>query len=238
MLELAKVSPLTPYSPDWFFHRLGKFTGSEMSCLMGYADKDLHKLPKGCITYIKNKVAEVLTGKPSRENITTREIEFGVSQEPHSLAFLSERMGWKLIINKHIIHDERCTVTPDALAVVDETIYAKQQEEKSPFRFLEPVESKSPSVFSKHMEFLDCQNYSDLKAVNSDYSYQCLFQLIACGSTKAHFVSYQPFFPEKRRQAHIVIRAIEKDVSADIKALKTRIELAKKEFDSLLLKFQ
>jgi len=66
MLNVNKVSQIEPYSPEWFSNRLGKLTSSSIACLCA---------PKGIgtggMTYIRNKVSEVITGISTEKNNTS-----------------------------------------------------------------------------------------------------------------------------------------------------------------------
>lgn len=189
MLLLSKISTLTPYSEDWFNHRLGYMTGSNISCLCAPEG-----IGVGGMTYIRNKVSEVITGVSTERNVTTEAILFGIENEPKALKEWQEKEQIPVLLtDKHIIHDERYSVTPDALAVRNEKlIYVKDDTELS----CETVESKSFMTPSVHMAHIECSTPLDIFKINKPLFWQCVSQLKWSNVLIANALFFHPNFPK------------------------------------------
>lgn len=227
MLLLSKISNLSPYSEYWFQHRLGYMTGSRISCICA---------PKGIgaggMTYIRNKVSEVITGVSTERNITTEAILFGITNEPIALKEWQEREGIPLLLtDKHIIFDERYSVTPDALAIRDEKlIYVKDGTELN----CETVESKSYMTPSVHMAHVECNTPEDIKSINPELFWQVISQLYWANVLKGNAIFFNPTFPKESpyRLGHVEFRRI--NLTADIEWFKMKTKEAKAIFEQKL----
>lgn len=80
----------------WLEERCGSFTASNISALFSEpkskADKDAGLLSDSAMTYIKKKAAELLTGQYP-ESFTTKEMQWGIDNEPHAVALLEKKYG-------------------------------------------------------------------------------------------------------------------------------------------------
>ena len=227
MLKLSKISRYAPYSDEWFANRLGKMTGSKMACLMA---------PKGIgtggMTYIRNKVSEVITGVSTEKNITTEAIQLGVENEPKAIKYFQQVKNIPAIItDKHIIHDERYSVTPDGLLITNEKFSMSADEQ---YLNCECLESKSYMTPSIHMAHVECETPADIKALDPDLFWQVISQMAWCDTLVGNAIFFHPNFPEtsRYRLGHVVFRKTE--LREDFKFFNTRIEEARKIFNQKL----
>lgn len=227
MLLLSKISNLTPYSEDWFNHRLAMMTGSRISCICA---------PKGIgvggMTYIRNKVSEAITGVSTERNITTDGIIWGIENEPKALKEWQETNKITMIItNKHIVFDERYSVTPDGLAIMNEKLmYINNDTELN----CETVESKSYMTPSVHMAHVECKTPDDIKVLNPELFWQCVSQIYWAGVLKGHAIFFHPNFPigSPYRLGHVEFRKV--TMQNDFKFFADRTAEAKQIFEAKL----
>jgi hypothetical protein len=192
MLPLSRISEISPYSPDWFANRLGKMTSSSIACLCTPKG-----IGKGGLTYIRNKVSEVITGKSTEKNITNEAILWGIENEPKALQYWrSVTPGvHRMITDTHIVYNERFSSTPDALVMMNEKLVfvTKDGEE---FLNCETLESKSYMTPSIHMAHVKCRTAMDIRELNIDLFYQVLSQIHWAGVTRGRCIFFHPEFPE------------------------------------------
>jgi len=223
MLSLDKISTLVPYSEDWFKHRLGYMTGSRISVLCA---------PKGIgvggMTYIRNKVSEAITGVSTERNITNEGILFGIENEPKSLKEWQEANNIPMLItNKHIVFDDRYSVTPDALAIRDEKLIYTSNGELN----CETVESKSYITPSVHMAHVQCKTPDDIKALNPELFWQVVSQVYWTNVLKGWAIFFNPNFPlgSPYRRSAVEFRKV--NMIADFKIFEQRTNEGKTLFE-------
>jgi len=227
MLLLSKISTIVPYSPEWFEHRKGYMTGSLISCICS---------PKGIgdggYTYIRNKVSEIITGVSTEKNITTEATLWGIEHEPASLREWQRRNNVPMILtDKHIVYNNRYSVTPDGLAIRDEKlIYIKDGTELN----CETVESKSYMTPAEHMKHIECNTPEDIKDVNPKLFWQCVSQVYWSGVLKGHATFFHPNFPEDSvyRQSSVEFRRI--NMKKDFDLFEARTKEAEEIFEQKL----
>jgi len=178
-------------SDEWFALRLGKITGSQVSCL--FVDGG-NPWGTGAITYAYEKAAEIITGK-RREAWSNRATDWGHEHEPMARILYEQETG--NIIDKvgFIEVDEQTGVSPDGL--VDKDGYVEIKCPEKPTNFIEIVlEEKIPN----------------------DYYRQCQFGMWATKRKWCDLVYYHPYFPEGKK---LKIMRIESDpqTQADIMVL-------------------
>jgi hypothetical protein len=79
---------------DWLEKKCGSFSASNIDCLFSdpksIKDKELGLLSDTAMTYIKSKAAELLTGIYP-ETFTTKEMQWGLDNEPYAVEILIEK---------------------------------------------------------------------------------------------------------------------------------------------------
>lgn len=225
MLNLKKISALTPYSDDWWFARLGMMTGSKISCICGERG-----IGEGGLTYIRSKVCEKISGKSAERNVTTEGTLFGVENEPKSIEYYQKKYNIPVIVvNKHLVYDDLFSVTPDCLVIHKELGNSYD---------CETVETKSYITYATHMEHCECETPQQIKAVNKPLYWQVLSQMHFADVLVGNAVFFHPDFPEESglRQHRVQFKKI--DLVPDFKILSERMELARTIYNNKLLKFK
>src|SRR5687768_2131437 len=86
-------------TPEWDRIRVGRFTASEIWKLMvdpkTNLDKEAGKLSETALTYINDKVAEVLTGQCKQQGYAFPLI-YGTEKEPEARDRFAEKMGFEI----------------------------------------------------------------------------------------------------------------------------------------------
>jgi len=227
MLSLSKISKLSPYSDGWFKARLGMLTSSKISCICAPEG-----IGRGGMTYIRNKVSEVITGKSTEKNISTEATQWGIDNEPFAIKYFQQVNNIPAIItDKHIVYDERYSSTPDGLLITNEKFSMTDNQE---FLNCETLESKSYMTPSIHMMHVECQTPLEIKKINADLYWQVISQMywadVLCGNA----IFFHPDFPESSnyRLGHVVFKKI--DLMADFKLFAARTAEAKQIFNDKL----
>ncbi len=230
MLPLSRISEISPYSPDWFANRLGKMTSSSIACLCTPKG-----IGKGGLTYIRNKVSEVITGKSTEKNITNEAILWGIENEPKALQYWrSVTPGvHRMITDTHIVYNERFSSTPDALVMMNEKLVfvTKDGEE---FLNCETLESKSYMTPSIHMAHVECETAQDIKELNPDLYWQVISQMYWTDSLRGRAIFFHDHFPEGSpyRLGEVIFKKVE--LLEDFKFFEGRMKEATLLFDKFL----
>ncbi len=194
----------------WLLQRQGKFTASEFHKLCTSQNKP--DLPAGAITYIFEKVAEILADVEVDSGFTSRAMQWGIDTEVEAIAKFSEKHGVTVdfIGNQQqflVLTELCCGGTPDGLIGTTSG-----------------VEIKCPNS-ATHLKYLGIKSAADLKEIEQHYYWQVLGSMLVSGRSSWYFVSYDPrFHKEEHRFNSILIDA--ESVKDDMEFLKHRLELA------------
>lgn len=164
----------------WEQQRLGKFTASEIHKLMKPGRAKGQYFGEGAFTYIKSKVAEIITGERTPD-VSTSAIEYGRSLEPEAFEVFS-------------------SLRPDIDAVhfgisVPEFYPFGDFAGGSPDGFADPdaiIEIKCPYNSTNHIQHLLLNSGDDLKEYSDEYYWQIQSNLLFTGKRMAYFISYDP----------------------------------------------
>lgn len=226
MFNIKKLSNIVPYSETWFQARLGYMTGSKISCLMA---------PKGIgdggYTYIRNKVYEKITGRSTEKNINTEATIWGVNNEPVAVKEFQDVYQIPLILtDKHIVHDDLYSVTPDGLLIRDLKFVNNDNGEYN----CETLESKSYMTPSVHMAHVECKTPEDIKSLNSSLYWQVISQMHMADTLRGNAIFFHPDFPvtSKYRLGHVLFKKI--DLRPDFIFFAGRLEEARKIYNQKL----
>lgn len=227
MLLLSKISKIVPYSQEWFNHRLGVMTGSMVSPICAPEG-----IGVGAMTYIRNKVYEKITGKSTEKNITTDGTVWGIENEPIAIQEWKNEQGfYDIITDKHIIFNDRYSVTPDGLVIRDvKTAYIKDGTELN----CETVESKSFMTPSVHMAHVECKTPEEIRRLNPKLFWQVVSQVYWADVLRGHAIFFHPDFKKGHpyRMGHVQFRRIE--MTKEFNLFKTRTEEAERIFEQKL----
>lgn len=231
MLKKTKISTVKIWSDEWYTERLSRFTSSEIFYLTNPTG-----FTESAINYIRRKVGESLTGKPSRTEIDTDITRWGIFHEATAIKKFAEQKGVDLLIVQQLIaeKDSRFGSTPDALIPIrispDNTEYE-----------VEVVEVKCPPTYDNYIRYFECDTPQDLKEENKQYYWQVLDQMDNCEALKGYFVVFHPDFRAGNMkiisfnvmQSHKTVKGNVFPIYEDLKLLRQRKQMASDEFDKI-----
>lgn len=179
MLLKSKISNIKILSDEWHKTRIGKFTSSDASDLIG----------SGVHNYIRRKVGEEMTGKSAKGEIDTEATRWGGFYEADALTKFGRYLGLDFLIAQQLITepDGRFGGTPDGLIPIRESPDGTEYE-------VETVEVKCPPTFDNYLQLWECETPESLKGMKKEYYWQVLDQMDLCGCLNAYFVAYHPDF--------------------------------------------
>lgn len=182
---------------SWLNERKGKFTASEFVRLMGYEDKDI--FPDGAITYVTDKVLEIVTNNESKI-VSNSAIEWGKENEVEAIEKFSEKYGIKVYNfgekQEFVKLTEDVGCTPDGLIGLDFGIETKCPDSKT------------------HLYYLDKLTIENFKKECTKYYWQIQGSMYITGRKAWFFVSYDCRFKnESKRLFELKIERNEIDIS-------------------------
>ncbi len=202
---------------QWKQARLGRFTSSEIHRLMKSGRKKDQVFGQGALTYIEEKIAEIVTGE-AKELEGIKALEWGAANELDAIMLFKEQ------------HDEEV----EFFGVGNPEFFQWNSVSGGSPDGLTPtavVECKCPFVSSNHVGFLIASKLP--KSIQADWlkenweNYYCQvqFNMICCKREKAYIISYDPrtVKPEHR----LAILEIDADVDFQME-IDHRISEAKK----------
>lgn len=180
---------------DWAVERMGKFTASEIHKLMGKGRAKAEYFSETAKTYIKSKLAEIITQEPATMLEGMAAIEWGNSNELDAILSFEQQTGLKVEYfgkaNPKFIPYEKL---PDFAG-------------GSPDGFVEDdavIEIKCPYNSTHHITHLLIETPEDLKTEKPDYYGQLQFNMLCAGRQKGFFVSYDPRALQHHLRLHIL----------------------------------
>jgi YqaJ-like viral recombinase domain len=229
--ELTDISYAPKYTDQgsdyWEKIRAGRFTSSEWYKIMqcgtrpmteaelkdrpktgkGSATKtipDPSQMGKAGITYIRQKVSEVLTGMPKR-SAYAYPLVYGKETEPEAVEYFEKITGKVCEDVGFQPFGDHAGGSPDRLIGDDEGL-----------------EIKCPYEPENQIGYLLLTDHYDLKREYPEYYWQCVSLMFFTGRNTWHFCTYDPrMIDEKHKLTHIVITRdkVEDDIDMIIKAL-------------------
>lgn len=220
-------------SEAWENIRAGRFTSSEFWKLMecGYrpmTEKELAARPKSGKgsqvkrvldpstmgdkgkTYILQKVAEVLTGRPKPPSYAYP-IVYGKELEPEAVEYFEKVTGLECFETGFQPYTDHAGGSPDRLIGEDEGL-----------------EIKCPWQSENQVSYLMLTDIYDLKRNHPDYYWQCVSLLLFTNRKRWHFCTYDPRMSEdKHKLTHLIIES--EKVSEDMNSITTALTAAVKE---------
>lgn len=221
---------------EWDRVRLGRFTSSEMSRLMEPSRRDMTedelkarpksgkgskttqiadygRLSDGGMTYVYEKVAEIMTGQ-ARQQGYAFPLVYGKETEPLAADFFHEKNGVELEECGFFTYTDHAGGSPDRL-VGDDAI----------------MEIKCPADSVNMLGYLMLTDHYDVRRDYFQYWVQCQSNMLFTGRKLCHFVAFDPrMIDDRHKMAHIQLPADEEFQNLIIQ----QIELAVKEKLSLL----
>lgn len=204
---------------QWIMQRCGKFTASEIAKLLvkGKGGDYFGQVAK---TYIRTKVAELLTLEPNNGGrLNGYALEWGNSHEFEAVQRFIKETGLEVEYYgggnpKFFEYSNFSGGSPDGI-IIDHAI----------------IEVKCPYNSGEHVEHCLLSDAADLKDYAPEYYYQIMANMLFTGTDKAYFISYDPRFADD----HLQIKILEIDADEDeFTLLKERISEAEKQLGMLI----
>jgi hypothetical protein len=168
------------------------------------ADKEAGKLSDGAITYVMECIAEKLTGKPAKEDFTSKYTDWGVMHEPIAIGIYEEVFQTKVTQSGYVPHGDNFGGSPDGLIDDDGGI-----------------EIKCPYTITAHLVH---SLTTDLKDDYKECYWQIIGYMIITGREWFDFISYHPEYPGKYQFKRI--RLERANVLQDIELAQDKINKA------------
>jgi hypothetical protein len=207
---------------EWLKSRIGKFTASQASRLMGYEDKP--EFPKGAMSYVEEVVIGMITDFQG-EGFKSASMQHGNDSEVGAVLYFQEKTGLEICNygsgQKLIEKGKDFSCTPDGLIYNDEF----------PDQIEAGTEIKCPNTKTHLFYIENIKNQSDLKKHKDEYYWQIQFSLWATGAKKWYFISFDPRIKYDHLKMHYieVLPNLE-----DIRKLRIRLSKAVIERDKKL----
>jgi len=192
---------------EWDAERLGKFTCSKFSTMMKRGRKKDDLFGDMCLSYIYEKVAEILTMQP--HIATGQAIEWGNEFEAAAALRYEEETGDKITRIGFLSYNEFSGGSPDGLVLEDGMI-----------------EIKCPYNPANHAKSLITQTY-----YNADHDWQVQGNLMITNRDWCDYVTFDPRVVEEPLQ-YSCFRVRRDDEK--IEAIKIRLQEVKEKLDSLV----
>lgn len=189
-------------SIDWERIRLGRFTASQVHRLMKDS-RTKGKVSDSAMTYIREKIAEMLTGTTKQSGGYA--IEWGLDHEYEAIEAFTAKTGLKVEQARFMPYGDHAGGSPDGYVGEDAII-----------------EVKCPYDSANHVEYMMIESEEDLLDFRPEYYYQVQMCMLCCDKKKAYFVSYDP---RMDKSMQIVVREINRNEEA-IEKIKDRLESA------------
>lgn len=202
-------------SQGWHDVRLGRFTASEIWKLMvepkTKVAKEAGELSETAKTYIKEKVAETLTGM--QHMVYSASTNWGEEYEEQGMIAFSEKTGIKITPVSFIPYGQHSGGSPDA---------------KTDDNGL--LELKCPFNSCNMVDYLQLRTQEDLWKLHKDYWWQCQANMLFSGVKHCYFAAYDPRMSEDLKLHYIKLEA---DEVAHERILST-VEMAVKEKEKII----
>lgn len=236
MDELLEASYAPKYADQgseyWEKIRAGRFTSSEISKIMecgtrpmtseelkarpktGKGSKtttapDPSKMSEKGLTYIRQKVSEVLTGQP-KASAYAYPLVYGKETEPQAVEYFEAVTGLVCEEVGFQTFGDHAGGSPDRLIGDDAGL-----------------EIKCPYQPENQVGYLLLTDHYDLKREHPDYYWQCVSLMFFTGRNTWHFCTFDPrMLDDKHKMTHIIINRVnvEDDIDTLIKALEGAIK--------------
>lgn len=202
---MEKINQVPHGSEAWKRARQGKFTASELHRLMAEPRVKTEVLSQGAITYIKEKICEMLIEDYSSDNdFSNAATAWGSSYEDEAINLFSDLRDNEIIQTGLINYNEYFCGTPDGIS-----------KDKS-----FGIEVKCPYNPSIHLDNLFLTP-EDFKKARKEYYYQIQGYSILTGIKDWYFISYDPRqSSDSLKLSYLKIERNEEDVVAIQKKLK------------------
>jgi len=191
---------------DWHRARSGKFTPSELYRLMTPPKLKTETLSEGAKSYVKEKIAEILTIDISNDKMFhgNNATEWGNSYEGEAIEVFSDMLNKEIVNVGFINYDDNFGGTPDGIS--HDKLFG--------------IEVKCPYNSSIHLDNLLLDSLA-FKKERKEYYWQIQGYSLITGIENWYFVSYDP------RQIDYKIKILPiKRNEDDIRLIKEKLQIA------------
>lgn len=224
-------------SDAWDEIRCGRFTASEIYRIMDPAKREMNeselkarpksgkgsstkfvydwtKLSDGGITYVKQKVAETLTGKVKAQSYAFP-LVYGKETEQEAVEYFQKLTELECEVIGFCPYTDHAGGSPDRDIVTEDAI----------------LEIKCPWQSENQIDYLMLTDHYDLKRMYPEYYWQVQSNMLFANRSKAYFATYDPRFKnDKLKMQMITVPA----VPAEHDLIRNQIALAVKEKLSMI----
>lgn len=223
MLKVENISNVRIHTDEWRMARLSKFTSS-----MIYTQCGEKPYTSGALTYIHERVGESLSGVPAKYEISTDATNWGLLHESDNLRKFAEYRGIDYMVTQVLITSpgSKFGSTPDGIIPLKK--YDGGWE-------VETVEAKCLPSYGLFVECALCNSPEEIKKISEakKFYWQTLDQMDNCGALRGWLSFYHPEFRAGGFKA-IEFRLMQsKQLSEDMKLLRTRKEMAEQKFNEV-----
>lgn len=170
---------------EWLTLRLKKITSSKVVVLLGDSLKT-----KGAVSYMEQKVGEMLSGQSDEDKFETEHTIWGVTYEPPMLRRFQQEKQAEFFVTNTMIHAEGTmfSSTPDGI-----WIHAENSDGLS--YNVSTVEGKCPKKYSRYNELYRLNAPEELQKAEPKYFWQVIDQMDNAGAAKGYFAIHHPLYP-------------------------------------------
>jgi hypothetical protein len=205
--EKTALSWIDQRSPEWDRIRVGRFTSSQNWRLIVQPKDKSKKVSETTMTYIMEKVAEVMTGQAKQQGYAFP-IVHGIETEPLAKEFFQEKTGIEIEECGFFPYTEHAGGSPDGLISTDQII-----------------EIKCPYDSKVMIDYLMLTDYHDLKRDFREYYWQIQNNLLFTERKLGHFIAFDPRMQKDEHKMKVIeVPAVDKDHQMIIDALGICIE--------------
>lgn len=220
-MDDIKVYNVEQGTNAWLALRLGKFTASKIGVLMGKGRGKVFS--QTALSYIyqiasERNIAQYIQADLSlwfeRTNVSAYSLQYGTDNECYAREAYEKKFNLKV---DQVGFVERVSIkgfgdSPDGIVKAEKGV----------------IELKCPKNPAIHLQYLMMDNADDLKAINSDYYYQCYAHLLATGADWCDFSSFDMY---QKTELHTIRIYPDEKVFSEIKE---RLVLADQEVERIL----
>jgi hypothetical protein len=188
--EKTALSWIEQGTMEWDQIRVGRFTASEIWKLIvepkSKEDKASGKLSETAMTYIQDKVAEIMTGQSKQQGYAFP-LVWGTEKEPEAREKFIEVTGLSVERVGFFPYTDHAGGSPDGI-VEDSAI----------------LEIKCPYDSKVMIDYLMLTDVFDLKRDFREYYWQCQANMLFSDKKEAYFVAYDPRMIKPENQIKIL----------------------------------
>lgn len=192
---------------EWDRIRVGRFTASENWRLIVEPKEKSKKISETTMTYIMEKVAEVMTGQCKQQGYAFP-LVYGTETEPVARQHFQEKTGFEVQTVGFFPYTDHAGGSPDGI-VNDNSI----------------LEIKCPYDSRVMLDYLMLTDHFDLKRDFREHYWQIQNNMLFTGKELGHFVAFDPRMTnEKNKMVHIEVPVNEEDQQKIIEKIGLAVE--------------